>query len=150
MAALDLIYHQQLGTIVLWIFLLVAIWAVGRFLFGDRSWWRIGNAVGVIVAAYGILHFTVLHRESSSPSSAILLPFHSFIEAQIQPEKYREMLMNVFLFVPFGLTAPNGLSRIKRFWPTVITVASALLLSTTIEFTQFYFHCHRSRKMRIN
>lgn len=53
------------------------------------------------------------------------------------------MLMNVFLFVPFGLTAPNVLSRLKRLWPVIFTVVSAFILSVAIEFTQYYFHLGR-------
>lgn len=137
------IYVQPLGRIWLWILLLAVIWTAGRYYFGNKRWWRVWNAVGMIIAIYGILLFTVIHRGTESLEPAILIPFHSFVEAQTQPEKYREMLMNVFLFVPFGLTAPNVLSRLKRSWPVVITVASAFILSGAIEFTQYHFHLGR-------
>ena len=39
--------------------------------------------------------------------SPVLMPFVGLIEAQTQPEMYRSMLMNVFLFVPFGLSMPH-------------------------------------------
>lgn len=99
--------------------------------------------MGMAISIYGILFFTVLHRETESLEPAILIPFHSLIEAQTQPEKYREMLMNVFLFVPFGLTTPNALSRLKQSWPIVIAVVSTFVLSTSIEFAQYYFHLGR-------
>lgn len=137
------IYVQPLGRICLWILLLVVVWTAGRYFFGNKRWWKIGNAVGMTISAYGILFFTVLRRGTESAEPATLIPFHSFIEAQIQPEKYREMLMNVFLFVPFGLTAPNVLSRLKRLWPVIFTVVSAFILSVAIEFTQYYFHLGR-------
>lgn len=137
------IYRQPLGRIRLWILLLIVAWAVGRHYFRDKLWWRIGNVVGMAISVYGILLFTVLRRGTESLEPAMLIPFHSFVEAQSQPEKYREMLMNVFLFVPFGLTAPNVISRMKRLWPVVLTVVSALMLSVAIEFTQYYFHLGR-------
>lgn len=138
------IYAQPLGRIWLWIFLTVVVWAAGRYLFRNKYWWKIGNIVGLAISVYGILLFTVLHRGTESLEPAILIPFHSFIEAQVQPEIFREMLMNVFLFVPFGLTAPNVLPGLKRFQPVIIAVIFAFILSIVIEFTQYYFHLGRS------
>lgn len=137
------IYIQPLTTIFLWILVFIGTWSVGRHYFGDKRWWKTWNAVGMAVSVYGILLFTVLRKGTESIEPAMLIPFHSLIEAQTQPEKYREMLMNVFLFVPFGLTVPNVLSKLKRLWPVVITVASAFVFSIAIEFTQYYFHLGR-------
>ena len=37
--------------------------------------------------------------------------FAALTAARVQPELYREMLMNVFLFFPLGLTLSNALPR---------------------------------------
>lgn len=143
MEFLGRIYLQPLSIIRIWIMLLLIIWTVGRYYLGERRWWRLANGVVLGIAVLGILFFTVLHRSTVNQEAVMLIPFHSFIEARAQPEKYREMLMNEFLFVPFGLTAPNVLSRLKQFWPVVITVVSAMMFSTVIELTQYYFRLGR-------
>lgn len=136
------IYVQPLTTIILWILVLVVVWGVGSYRLENKRWWRIGNTVGMAIAIYGILLFTVFRRGEESIEAPSLIPFHSFIEAQVQSEKYREMLMNVFLFVPFGLTVPNVVYK-RDLWSAVITVISAFVLTVAIEFTQYYFHLGR-------
>lgn len=59
-----------------------------------------------------IFYMTVFSR-SSGEHEIILIPLYSLYEARRQPEIYRQMLMNVFLFEPFGLTLPYGLSWIE-------------------------------------
>ena len=94
-----------------------------------------------IISILIILYMTVISR-SESRTEVILLPFHSFLEAQTQPELYRSMLMNVFLFVPFGLTLPYALpNRCRHKWMT--TILSAMLFSIIIETSQFCFQLGR-------
>ena len=59
-----------------------------------------------------IIYMTVITR-SSKNNEIILIPFYSFYEARRQPELYRQMLMNIFLFEPLGLTLPFGLEWVK-------------------------------------
>lgn len=47
------------------------------------------------------------------------------------------MLMNVFLFVPIGLSLPFALSKKKH--PVIITMIAAFLFSVSIEAIQYYF-----------
>lgn len=141
---LSRIYVQPLSRIRTWILLLLGIWVVGRLLFGQKRWWRFANGGALAVALYGVLRFTVLHRGAADFGPAILLPFYSLTEAQTQPEKYREMLMNVFLFVPFGLVLPNVLDAAKRIkFPVLATMLIAFALSAGIEFCQYYFQIGR-------
>ena len=64
-----------------------------------------------------------------------------------QPELIREMIMNAFLFFPFGLTMPYALcsNRIteksgKKYFPMFITIIAALLLSIGIELIQHLYN----------
>ena len=57
-----------------------------------------------------ILYATILNR-ALGDYAVILTPFATLIAARQQPELYREMLMNVFLFFPLGLTLSNALPR---------------------------------------
>ena len=74
---------------------------------------KVRIAVKVIlfcVSATIILHATLLSR-TPRIYTAVLTPFAALAAARQQPELYREMLMNVFLFFPLGLTLSNALPR---------------------------------------
>lgn len=62
------------------------------------------NTVLACVAAFIILYATILTR-TPGDYNPILTPFATFTAARIQPELYREMLMNVFPFLPIRITA---------------------------------------------
>lgn len=136
------IYVQPLRRIALIMVLLVFLWGWVKNIIEDHYGWRILNAVVITISLIAIIYFTLFSRNEGI-TDLVLIPFQTFVEAKKQPELYRSMLMNVFLFVPLGLTAPNVLSRWKRFWPAVITVVSAFVFSTAIEFSQYYFHLGR-------
>ena len=71
-----------------------------------------------------------------------MIPFHSFVEARVQPEMYRSMLMNVFLFFPIGLSLPNILpDRCKN--SALIAVVFAFLISSSVEFLQYRYQLGR-------
>lgn len=97
------------------------------------------NTVLACAAAFIILYTTILTRTPGVPE-AVLAPFASLTAARVQPELYREMLMNVFLFFPLGLTLSNALpQRLSRWVRIGITTLFACLLSTVIEYTQYYY-----------
>ena len=68
------------------------------------------NVILFCVSAAIILHATLLSRTPGT-YAAVLTPFAALAAARQQPELYREMLMNVFLFFPLGLTLSNALPR---------------------------------------
>ena len=76
-------------------------------------------------------------------TEVILIPFYSFVEAQKQPELYRSMLMNVFLFFPLGLTLPYALPE-KWNRKGLLTIFLALVFSIGIELAQYQFHLGRA------
>ena len=78
-----------------------------------------------------------VYARGEETGEAILVPFHSFQAAQDQPELYRSMLMNVFLFVPIGLTLPFVLGR--GWFAGFFTVATALAFSAGIEYLQYRY-----------
>ena len=68
----------------------------------------------------------------------ILTPFAALSAARQQPELYREMLMNVFLFFPLGLTLSNALPRKWHRWLRIIlTTLVGCALSAGIEYAQY-------------
>lgn len=97
------------------------------------------NTALACVAAFIILYATILTRSAGVPE-AILTPFASLTAARIQPEIYREMLMNVFLFFPLGLTLSNALSRKWHRWLRIIlTTLVGCALSAGIEYAQYRY-----------
>ena len=128
------IYCQPLSRIVLAMILLVILWGWLAFREGNSLRWRLANAVVFLGVAAVIFYMTVYTRGESA-TEAVLTPFHSFREAKLQPELYRAMLMNVFLFVPLGLSLPFVLG--KGRWAPFLTVLLALAFSAGIEYLQF-------------
>ena len=134
------IYIQPLPVIVMGMIFLVILWAVMGNQFGARLWWKLFNGAVFFGIVAVILYMTVYTR-GEDPQTPVLAPFQSFLEARTQPELYRTMLMNVFLFEPIGLSLPQILP--KKAHPVVITVVFALLLSIGIEAAQLHFHLGR-------
>ena len=101
--------------------------------------WAAINVVIFGLSTATILYATILTR-SVGVSEAILTPFASLTAARIQPEIYREMLMNVFLFFPLGLTLSNALPRKWHRWGRIIlTTLVGCALSAGIEYAQYRY-----------
>ena len=133
--ALWKVYISNLSTILVAIPVLVLVWS----LFGAAFYRRmrmIGAGLAIVFIAV-ILYATVFSR-GYTDKGIDLIPFSSFERAKLQPEMYRSMLMNVFLFVPLGLALPFvfGGSSAKRL---LLTVTVGILLSVAIEAVQYSF-----------
>ena len=134
------VYRIPVPAVLPLIVVIVLIWGFAmRFLLRKYpKTVKIINCAAALVALGGILYITVF-RGSPGKQELILTPFQSFIEAKEQKEMYRELLMNVLLFVPFGLSLPFALTRAQsgerrgKTRYAVITVAAAIVLSVTIE-----------------
>ena len=97
------------------------------------------NFVLFCAAVIAILYATILTR-TPGDYKPILTPFATFTAALQQPELYREMLMNVFLFFPLGLTLSNALSRKWHRWLRIIlTTLVGCALSAGIEYAQYRY-----------
>ena len=95
------------------------------------------NFVLFCAAVIAILCATILNRTPGN-YELILTPFAALSAARQQPELYREMLMNVFLFFPLGLTLSNVLPQKWHRWLRIIlTTLVGCALSAGIEYTQY-------------
>lgn len=130
------IYRQPLQRILFWILLLILLWGCLGFREKNSLRWRVTNGF-FFIAMVAVIFYMTVYTRGESTSEAVLVPFQSFREAKIQPELYRSMLMNVFLFVPLGLTLPFVLGN-GRF-PAFLTVTAALLFSAGIEYLQYRY-----------
>jgi len=128
------IYILDISTILITIPILLLAWSMIGAAF--YKYMRIIGTVMAVIAVTAILYVTVLTR-SESGAGADFIPFSSFERAKIQPEMYRSMLMNVFLFVPPGLAFPFlfGGGTAKRI---LLTTLIGFLLSMTVEAIQYF------------
>ena len=117
---------------------LVLVWATLCQHMRKRRWAAI-NKVLFFLSTAVVLYTTLLTRTSGG-YEAILTPFAALAAARVQPELYREMLMNVFLFFPLGLTLSNALPRRWNRWLRIgVTTLAGCLLSAGIEYAQYRF-----------
>ncbi|MBE6692737.1 MAG: VanZ family protein [Ruminococcaceae bacterium] len=99
---------------------------------------KICSVVCLMLSLCLVLYATVYGRHEARGIS--LIPFRSLKEAKTQPEIYRTMLMNLALFVPFGLSLTSCITRrfsIKQ--RTFLTLIFAFILSSLIEASQYIF-----------
>ena len=128
------IYILDISTILIAIPIILLVWSLIGTAF--YKYMRIISVIAALIAIGAILYVTVLSRGERGVR-ADLIPFSSFKRAKTNPEMYRSMLMNVFLFVPFGLALPFVFSGStgKRI---LLTILVGLLLSVTVEAIQCF------------
>lgn len=132
------IYALPLHMVIILMLALLIVWAMLSLHKNQRKR-SIINAVLCSITALTILYATILTRSAGVPE-AILTPFASLTAARIQPEIYREMLMNVFLFFPLGLTLSNALPRKWHRWGRIaLTTLIGCILSVGIEYAQYRY-----------
>lgn len=132
------IYAIPLHMVVFLMLASLIVWAMLSLHQNQRKR-SIINAVLCSITALTILYATILTRTPGN-YEVILTPFATFAAARIQPEIYREMLMNVFLFFPLGLTLSNALPRKWHRWLRIIlTTFVSCALSAGIEYAQYRY-----------
>ena len=72
-------------------------------------------------------------------NSVELIPFSSYREAWITFDRgaWRNIILNIALFVPLGFLLPLGIRWFRRFWRTYL---AGLFLTGMIEGAQLIFH----------
>lgn len=132
------IYALPLHMVIFLMLVLLIVWAM-LSQHKNQKKRTIINAALCFIAAFIILYATILTR-SAGVFEAILTPFASLTAARQQPELYREMLMNVFLFFPLGLTLSNALPRKWHRWGRIaLTTLIGCILSVGIEYAQYRY-----------
>ena len=129
------IYVSDLPKLSVGMLILLITWSVFGALFYKRM--RIIGVVFAVIFTAVIIYGTLLSR-TEGVRAYDLIPFSSFQKAVEQPEFYRSMLMNTFLFEPLGLMLPfvfKG-SAAKR---VMLTILTGLILSVCVEAIQFFF-----------
>ena len=142
----QLFYGLPLYRVIVYMMIIIIFWILLAYRieekFNKPFFWKLVNIV-VAVSSFVIIGGVTLTNRVSTVENFILIPFRSFIEARIQPELYRSMLMNVFLFFPLGLTLPYALPE-KWNKKVLLSILFAMVLSIGIEFAQYHFHLGRA------
>lgn len=132
------IYALPLHMVIFLMLVLLIVWAM-LSQHKNQKKRTIINAALCFIAAFIILYATILTRTPGN-YELILTPFAALSAARQQPELYREMLMNVFLFFPLGLTLSNALPRKWHRWGRIIlTTLVGCILSAGIEYAQYRY-----------
>lgn len=132
------IYSKPLSNIILAIVIAIVAWGYLRTKVQLRRW-TMANFVLFCAAVIAILYATILNRTPGN-YELILTPFAALSAARQQPELYRAMLMNVFLFFPLGLTLSNALPQKWHRWGRIIlTTLIGCILSAGIEYAQYRY-----------
>ena len=117
---------------------LLLLWPVLCQRVGERR--RVLFNTALACAAALIILYAAIPTRTPGDYKPILTPFATFTAALQQPELYREMLMNVFLFFPLGLTLSNALPRKRHRWGRIfLTTLVGCALSAGIEYTQYRY-----------
>ena len=133
---LHYIYSRSFISVITFMALALAAWGALPARLGARRW-RWGNLALMLLMTAAILYATLFSRAEGG-TGLILTPFATFTAAQQQPELYREMLMNVFLFFPLGLTLSNALPQEWHRWGRIaFTTLIGCILSAGIEYAQY-------------
>ena len=123
-------------TVCILLLSLLLLWPMLCQRVGERRRVLLNTALAC-AAAFIILYATILTR-APGDYELILTPFATFTAALQQPELYRAMLMNVFLFFPLGLTLSNALPQKWHRWGRIIlTTLVGCILSAGIEYAQY-------------
>ena len=99
---------------------------------------HIAGYIGMALALFLIIYSTLMGR-TETVGSIVWIPGYSFVRATYSDEYLRMLLMNIFLFVPYGIFVSLAFDR-KSFKNTVlISMLSSLGLTIAIEAAQFTF-----------
>lgn len=138
-------YSIPLWIVMYFMVLAIAIWSLLNFLFETKynkflKYWRAFNICFAVFSVYIIFDSTILRR-TNPVRNLILTPFYSIVVTKSQPEMWRSLLMNIALFLPFGISLATALKQLLSNKAIGITVfVSGALLSAVIEALQ-YFLC---------
>ena len=140
------IYTQPLWRVAAEILLGVLLWTFLFAALGRRKpkFWRILNLCILAASVFAVVYMTVLRR-SAGERELILIPGNFLQKGKALHEIYRSFLMNILLFMPFGLALSAVLSSKMKPWRCVlITELIALGFSLAVETVQYFFALGRA------
>ena len=135
----EVMYEIPIGFLCIAIVFCCVLWIISAYFYMKKTWWRILNATVFIVTFVMVIMITLLYRESEK-KGVFLIPFFGFSAAKQHHDIYNQMVLNVVLFFPFGLSLPFCICTVFKH-PVVFSIVFALILSVIIEVLQYVFAC---------
>lgn len=133
-----LIYTMPLYKVCLVMVLLLVLWAYYRA-YLPKKLFAAMNLCLLVTSVFAVLYLTVFSRKVGT-YDIVLVPFSALSEAKKEPERYRSMLMNVFLFFPLGMACANAFSdKMKMRRRVILAIVIGFALSTAVEYIQYRF-----------
>lgn len=142
----QLIYRLPLLFLTLVFLAACLLWSVLNYTYSlnQRKFckyiWITINVICFAVITFLIIHNTLISRYANNYILE-LTPFYSFAVAKIKPEMWRQLFMNIILFIPFGMSLSCIIVNFTNVKRTITTVTlSGAVLSLLIELLQYFFH----------
>ena len=133
-----LIYTMPLYKVCLVMVLLLVLWAYYRAYLPKKLFTAM-NLCLLVTSVFAVLYLTVFSRKVGT-YDVVLVPFSALSEVKKEPERYRSMLMNVFLFFPLGMACANAFSdKMKMRRRVILAIVIGFALSTAVEYIQYRF-----------
>lgn len=129
---MNIVYLEMEGMYLIWLIMMLLLPKKPRLII---------STICCVLSVGLILFFTIYKRSQGGELS--LIPFISFTKIKEQPEILRSMQMNIFLFIPFGLSTPFALPERLRH-KVLLTVPTGMVISACVEACQYFFslgHC---------
>lgn len=135
---ISVLYELPIYDYILLICFTLVIWILLSVFLHNRKSWKWINTIFFISTVLLIIAVTLFFRKIEAKGFS-LIPFSSFEIAKTHSDVYQEMMLNVVLFFPVGLTMPFVINRITDH-PVIITITTSCILSVFIEIFQYLFN----------
>ena len=135
---ISVLYELPVYDYVLLICCALVFWTILSILLCNRKGWKWINLIFFLATVLLIIAVTIFFRNTEAKEFS-LIPFSSFEIAKIHSDVYQEVMLNVVLFFPVGLTMPFVINRITDY-PVIITITTSCILSVFIEIFQYLFN----------
>ena len=128
------IYTANLWMAAVVVLAMIVVWALLNALFPKQM--RIVSMVMVGLSVLIILTLTIFFRPDADVISE-LTPFALLCKSITDPAIFRSVVMNIFLFVPLGMSLPFVI-RSTALRRVLFTILAGFLLSGAIELLQHF------------
>lgn len=131
------IYNMQYSVLLIVVILLLAAGGLLHIFLSERAKHIVG-IVGTALALWLIIYATILSR-SETGGGMMLTPGYSIKRAMESSIYLRMVLLNIFLFIPYGVFVTLAFDGESFKKTLLISILSALCITVLIEVTQVLF-----------
>lgn len=135
-------FYMFFYAVPLWIAVLCGVvaiigMAIIELLISNTAVLKIIEIFVLSVTFVFVIYVTIIHRNVGENGNNCLIPFYSFYMAKQEVEVYRLILLNILMFLPFGIVLPFILNHFKQ--NVLFSIVFGISLSLCIEIIQLVF-----------